>query len=80
MVALSHQNPIRKRVTITPGATEHNPPFRGIIVDVAGTVTIQNTETEAAAVVVPVAAGVPIGLEFNKLIAADGPTVIIGCL
>ncbi len=79
-MSLAQQNPTKERVVITADAdTVYTPMFRAIVVDVAGTVTIQNTEREGAPITIPVTAGVPIGHSFNKLTAVDGPTVVIGC-
>lgn len=66
----------RTIITAAPGTTYY-PPFRGISVDVAGTVTIQLTERESTPVAVYLAAGVIHQITFDILSAVSGPTSVV---
>ena len=75
-MSLAQQNPTNTReVIIAPAST--NNPWRGFIVDAAGTVTIHNTAAgESTGVVVPVIAGFNPHV-FTHLTAVSGPTTVV---
>lgn len=77
-MSLAEQNPTYERVAVPIGALpfETNNAFRGLICDAAGTVTLRNSNREAAAVEVPVIPGIN-PHTFDSITATSGVTTVI---
>lgn len=79
-MSLGKISPSKKRETITAnGSTVHNPPFRGISLSVADTVTIRSVENgETTGVATYLAAGIIHPIEFDMLTAVAGAAIVVG--